>query len=571
MKKHMVKWLALFSTVVLVAAALVGMASAHIGASHSPFTTEAPDLRSVSLDGNDVDFCFDEVIAGPQQLAPGKFGMRGYNSATVAVGDDADIDNEDAKCVQVDFDDARPTEQFTIGVVLTAAVVDDQGKGNVVSSASLSDSKVDNGPGITDAPNLARSFKIDSIEFTLDEGMNCAAMGASAFGYYKDEGTSSTFYGTGVSDCDNDEAVIEFADPVEDIARVFVDPSNGNEPCAKAPATACIGWESEGDDTDDPDLEDAERNGENVTFSFDEDITGDPDEGRFQVAAEDGTKFAPEADSCEIENGDEVTCEFPAIDDAGDGEIVLAGVGECAVDADGDGECSSIGDASMATSGHAPGFSDGPDLESCDVDESDAKATFVFDEPVDAGSAEADKFGVFNGSGDSSGGDGVSSVSGNSATVDFSSAEVEGAVGCLVLFDAVADELGNAAPESSVGFQATQTTATTSSPTGGGGDSTANTTLSMKYSKKRGAFSGAASSPQAGCLSGRKVTVKKTKSGFTKKVGSATTNEAGRFRVPARRAKGKFFASIAPKQVTVGDGTVRCKGAKSPTVRVGRR
>ncbi|MEA2446802.1 MAG: hypothetical protein QOK47_439, partial [Actinomycetota bacterium] len=57
-----------------------------------------------------------------------------------------------------------------------------------------------------------------------------------------------------------------------------------------------------------------------------------------------------------------------------------------------------------------------------------------------------------------------------------------------------------------------------------------------------------------------------------KKVGSDTTDAEGRFRVPARKAKGRFFGTIAAKQFTLGDGTiVRCSSGKSPTVRVGGR
>ncbi|MEA2446599.1 MAG: hypothetical protein QOK47_236, partial [Actinomycetota bacterium] len=357
------KFLATLSCVALVGAALVAVADAHIGVSHSPFTTDGPDLRSTSIDGEDVVFCFDEEVIGPVESA---FGIRGYDSGTLAVADDVELDPDKNGCIRASFADKRALEEFTVGVALQSAVEDREGNESIIASAALGESEVEGAPGLTDAPNLTFNFKVDSIKFVLDEDMNCGAMGASAFGYYTDEGSSSTSYGTGIKDCDDDEAVIDFGSPVDDdLARVFIDPSNGGPPCAPAPSGACMGWEAEGDETDSPDLVDAERDHEDVTFSFDEDIDGAPDDSKFQVSTEDGTKETPTGGSCDIENNNrDVTCEFPAIEDAGSNEITLAGVGECAVMSDENTpECSTIGDASIETSGHAPGATDGPDLE----------------------------------------------------------------------------------------------------------------------------------------------------------------------------------------------------------------
>jgi hypothetical protein len=451
-------------------------------------------------------------------------------------------------------------------------VQDAQGAQNITASASLGESEVEGGPGITDAPNLQRSFKIDSIEFSLDENMNCGAMGASAFGYYREGGSSSVQYGSDVGDCDGNEAVIEFGAPVEDIARVFIDPTNGNEPCAPAPSGACAGFEAEGDDTEDPDLERAERDDETVTFKFDEDVTGTPDEDMFQVAAEDGTKFAPEAGSCDLAGDDEVECDFPAIEDATEGDIVLAGVGSCAITADEDSECSTIGDASIDDSGHAPGFSDGPDLETCDIDEEASTATFAFDEPVRSTSADEEGFEVFDTHGTMVDATHIGNASGSSVTVEFASGGITGAIGCHVAFDAVDDLLSNQSPESSVGVAPT-TQSTTSSITTPPPPRVipVASTVSMHYANASKRFVGSVASSRSRCRSGRKVTVKKQRSGADTSVGSTMTDGKGHFELLSRGASGRYYAVAKEKSFGLGSDHIICRKDKSPTVGAGRR
>ncbi|HYI45589.1 MAG TPA: hypothetical protein VE174_09075, partial [Actinomycetota bacterium] len=108
---------------VLVASLAVAGADAHIGSSHSPYTTSGPDLVSVEIDGNRTDFCFDEAVTGPDPFVADRFTLRGYDSAIELVGDNVSTEARD-NCVSVTFNAALPDRELTIGTVAAGAVED---------------------------------------------------------------------------------------------------------------------------------------------------------------------------------------------------------------------------------------------------------------------------------------------------------------------------------------------------------------------------------------------------------------------------------------------------------------
>ncbi|HWL65747.1 MAG TPA: hypothetical protein VNP73_07225, partial [Actinomycetota bacterium] len=312
-------------------------------------------------------------------------------------------------------------------------------------------------------------------------------------------------------------------------------------------------------------------------FMFDEDIAGDPVEDQFQIVAEDGTKTLAAAGTCDIDNDSDVTCDYPAIEDAGDNEIVVAGVGDCAVEADADAECNTVGDVPITDSLRAPGLSDAPDLESCDIDEASNLATFFFDEQVDEDSADESAFDVFDVSGNLSSASEVddSNEEEGEITLEFDEDAVEDAVGCHVDFDAVDDFLTNASPEATVGTaQPAPTTATTTttpitSDTTSPTPTTRHVQASISISFDRPAFKGTIRSGRAGCERGRRVVLKKKKRGVNPRAGSDTSDRAGNWRIGRRNASGRYFAVAQRKVFTAANGDrIICDPKTSDTRRV---
>lgn len=81
-------------------------------------------------------------------------------------------------------------------------------------------------------------------------------------------------------------------------------------------------------------------------------------------------------------------------------------------------------------------------------------------------------------------------------------------------------------------------------------------------------FKGKVGSPEAMCEKARNVTVKKVKRGRDARIGKAVTNAKGKYKVPARNGKGRFYAVVAKATVEDENGTtIKCQGAKSRTIR----
>lgn len=94
-------------------------------------------------------------------------------------------------------------------------------------------------------------------------------------------------------------------------------------------------------------------------------------------------------------------------------------------------------------------------------------------------------------------------------------------------------------------------------------------TITIGYqSGKAPQFTGKVGSQEPMCKRARDVTVKKVKRGTDLVVGKATTNTKGNYRVPARRANGRFYAQVSKATVENDDGQrVTCQAARSRTIR----
>lgn len=81
-------------------------------------------------------------------------------------------------------------------------------------------------------------------------------------------------------------------------------------------------------------------------------------------------------------------------------------------------------------------------------------------------------------------------------------------------------------------------------------------------------FTGKVGSPAAECKRARDVTVKKIKRGPDQRIGKAVTNARGKYTVPARNGKGRFYATVAKSTAEDRNGTtINCQAAKSRAIR----
>ena len=563
-----IRVLASLGALVLVAGVVVVTANAHIGSSHRPFTTEGPDLLSAEIDDETVVYCFDQEVTDITDET--QFHLRGYDSALEADSDSADLAEEE-ECVEVEFDDVdRDLSAFTIATIEDETVEDRSDEDNVETAVLLEGSDAGEEEGRTDAPNL-EEFEADdddeTITYTFDEDVDCTTVDEADFGFYTEDGDQ---FDAGTEDeCDDNEVTIEFTgDPVDDAERAYV---QAGAVTGADPSTTAVGFESEGEETDAPDLESAERTDDDeVTFFFDEDVE-DATEALFHVYAEDGTEF--DTTTCD-EDDEEVECSFDDIEDAEDTEIVLAGIDHGAVTDDAATDDSTVGDASLGESGAAPGFTDGPDLEQCTIDEDDDVATFYFDEQIDEDSATDTAFDVFDEEGD---GDDASDIDDSeedegTITLEFDDDALEDAVGCHVDAGAVDDFLGNGAAPAAVGVGAPSPTPTTTVITSTiTPDEPQTITVSSRVTIgfNRPAFSGKVGSERGGCESARRVVLKKKKKGRDRPVGDDVTKGNGAWKVREGGANGKYYAVAQRKVFTAPNGdTIICQRGVSPTERV---
>ena len=101
------------------------------------------------------------------------------------------------------------------------------------------------------------------------------------------------------------------------------------------------------------------------------------------------------------------------------------------------------------------------------------------------------------------------------------------------------------------------------------GETTCRSTITIAYDAGRNPkFTGKVGSAEPMCKRGRDVTVKKVKRGADQTVGKGLTNIKGKYSVPARNGKGRFYAKVSKETTQNDDGDrITCQAAKSRTIR----
>ena len=588
MNQRFLKWTTVVGAIALVSGSVVLSANAHIGASHSPFTTEGPDIRTATIDGDDISFCFDEEVSAIPGAASA-FQVEGYDSSAEVDGTSKNLGSAD-ECVEIGFPHTATDEDlvvFTIASLDAGAVEDRSGNENIESSVALEGGTRADPESTTDAPNLIE-FEVDDgsdrITYIFDQNVTCAVNGQN-FGFYTAAGNPDTATPGGgredgqaaVVDCDPEgEVEVQFdgTPGVNDADRVFVEEA---AICGVGvSAGKCNAPEAEGGTTDDPDLTGAERTDDDEwTWHFDEEVDT-PVQTNFFLVGPDGT-LNPVTGACSVEDDTDVACTFPNLKDVADEEIALATVKDGGVtDDDATAEANTIGDVTLNAAVSEEGLSDGPDLETCALDTTENIGTFQFDEPIEpkAGIVAA-TLDVFDADGNMSDGSSVEDAEEEEGTlqIEFDDDAIADAVGCHVDNDAVEDTTSNGSPRAAVGTGAapsaspsttttTTTTTTTSTTTDQPREQSVSSTITIAVG--RTGFEGVVRSRNAGCERRRQVTVKKRRAG---NVGTDTTDRGGKWKIRKRVRRGTYYAVAARKVFTRGDTTFICTKATSSNKR----
>ena len=97
-------------------------------------------------------------------------------------------------------------------------------------------------------------------------------------------------------------------------------------------------------------------------------------------------------------------------------------------------------------------------------------------------------------------------------------------------------------------------------------------TLNYKGGNKanpgRKLFTGQVKSAEDACESGRSVILKKKKKGRDRTVDTTVTNNKGTYKIPAKKANGKYYSKTPKQNMAPGGDRVICLGDRSNTVRV---
>jgi len=248
MRNKFLAWVSAVSAVALVSGILIVSANAHIGASHSPFDTDGPDLVSASVSGDDeVKFCFDEEVAEEDaNTDETQYELRGFDSEQIIEADSLDLGAED-ECIDVTFSPPGDQEVSAYTVALIEKEeVEDRGGDTAPAGAVQLDGSVapGEGPGSTGsgasdaAPNLTdwtAHAGTNTISYFFDEVVDCALLNDDAagadddadgdnFGFYEeDEATGGTAESTAtgedpeialgddILDCDGNEVEVQFS------------------------------------------------------------------------------------------------------------------------------------------------------------------------------------------------------------------------------------------------------------------------------------------------------------------------------------------------------------------------
>lgn len=174
-----------------------GSAQAAIAGANPQTTTNRPDLVSATLNGSEVNYCFDKALAaniGPGQAA--NFTLDGYRATNVvpssaATGIFPKVDQTNANCVIAYFDtsNGQDLNQFTIaGVNANTVTAQSSLQTNNADNTSLTGSTTHNGTtGLTTGPdlqNVVTDINTNTITFIEDQAVTTASAQANAAKFF---------------------------------------------------------------------------------------------------------------------------------------------------------------------------------------------------------------------------------------------------------------------------------------------------------------------------------------------------------------------------------------------------
>jgi hypothetical protein len=482
------KLLRLFVTIVVTAALMAPVtASAEIGASSSPVSTAAPDVRSANVANaaeKRVRVCFDQPVAGFAGNAA-FFHLNGYNDDVVANGTSLGAD-ANADCLLVDFDNSgSEVTQYTF-VTIDAGAVKNTSLSNANNAGAVELDGISLGggglPGRTTGPDLTAAAKDNVVPndvlYTHDEVLDPAPLACdpTKFGYWTNLGTSNVgATGCAVSPGSN-VARVSFVDTTNAV-RFFElrgavrdrgeDTNTNADPNTFGSTTGVLSCVAPAVDAPNctADLTAVNRiDDDEVDYTFDK--GGGPtgpggcDPADFFVFEEDTDQY--QASACDVRSSSASStivratfAQAPPADTANfspfetpSAAVLFSALMGAGAPANTDGALP------LGTSREASGFSDAPDLEDTDFDTSFNRVTYFLDENIDPTTLVHASFCVFdNNNVETCAPDGTAlvSASGTQVVYNFPNAAINTAVGALMKTGAVQDFDQNASAEASVG------------------------------------------------------------------------------------------------------------------------
>lgn len=521
-------------------------------------TTDAPDLRSVSIDAADlrrVKYCFDQPLNGaPVQTG---FFIQSYDSKRFIQSGKADIAASEQNCVQAIMGSAASLSQGTIGSVGPNVVTDAAGRKNVASSEPLGGSGASPVAGRTTGPDLIGAVKdLDSksILFSFDESI-VGAPTATNFSYVDDKGfttpgsTATTPSANTVRVTFTETAgggtVAAAAGAFSTAGAVSDAPQSGvfvaGTPLSTPSGTGAITFNDNNSRTKLASV--AADGSRQVRLTYNNAVnarTGVPN--RIVAVLDDGTSIPASRIEDVTSNTIRATFQSPGAPDINADPTALVRVVDAGAAAETD-DAEKLGSLPAAvaagTAKDAPGFTNGPDLLAAAFDAPGSRVFYAFDENLAA--ATSTSFFVTAPSGSSSSTSASNTTNGGVAAVTFGSS-ANGAIGGGSSQGATIDPLGNPSPQSAVSYQTEQAPVVPGPPPGTtptppptpppAKRAKFRTSFSSFKIRSRTRYSGRIRSSGRGCKSGRRIVLKRN----GRSIRRGTTRGDGTFTI--KRTKG---------------------------------
>lgn len=551
-------------------------------------TTNAPDLRSVSLLENDLAdgvpekarFCFDGSIENVTAAPASTIAIQTYDARRAMNPGTAGKDSANGNCIIASFPNGTDLAQGSIGEVVPGAVTDVQNRANDYASEPLQGSAAGTAPGSTTGPDLTGvAVNTDpptakTITYTFDENINPApavAYDATQFGFYNGAG-AAVGAPAGAVNISANKATVGFGASAEltgATTRFFVNPGavQDRPQTGALPGVTLFTPSSRGivatASSGRPEISAASAIGpQQYKVSFNQGITlGGANPALFFAISDDGT--APAAATAIGGGGDgsSIILTFPpavSLDPASIVKIVAEPGAILATD----GVTPNPATQGATSSPGPAGTTNGPDLLSVTVDGATNRVTYRYDENV-AQTPGPGAFRAVTPDGSAIGSTGGVVVNDNLVTANF-----PGTIGSAVLFAnpfaTLSDKTGRPNPHQSTSNQiqtAPGQAPPTTPPVGTAGKPRykskptihrKRTTIGKGRKKRRGTkYYGTVTSGRKACKQGRRVILKRNgKKGV--RYGTAISNKKGQYTIKRRkRLKGKVYVSVTGRSTSI--------------------